>query len=85
VVQWLRLCPPNAGGPGLVPDVTTESSHAATERFCMPQLKQILCAATKTQNGQRNKFLKIKYSNFASSESSLDTQSKLATLLVILH
>ena len=39
VVQWLRLCAPNAGGPGLIPSqgtgshmyTTTKSSHAATK------------------------------------------------------
>ena len=31
VVQWLRLCTPNAGGPGLIPGQGT--------RFNMPQLR----------------------------------------------
>ncbi|TEA31623.1 hypothetical protein DBR06_SOUSAS7710062, partial [Sousa chinensis] len=31
VVQWLRLCAPNAGGPGSIPSQGTRS--------CMPQLK----------------------------------------------
>ena len=31
VVQWLRLCAPNAGGPGSIP--------AQGTRFCLPQLK----------------------------------------------
>ena len=38
VVQWLRLCPPNAEGLSLIPDQGTRSH--------MLQLK-ILCAATK--------------------------------------
>ncbi|TEA37944.1 hypothetical protein DBR06_SOUSAS37410008, partial [Sousa chinensis] len=40
VVQWLRLCAPNAGGPGSIPgwgtrshmDTTTKSLHAATKK-----------------------------------------------------
>ena len=51
VVQWVRLCTPNAGGLGLIPGqgtrscthATTESLHAATK---------ILRAATKTQHSQ---------------------------------
>ena len=31
VVQWLRICAPNAGGPGLIPGQVT--------RFLMPQLR----------------------------------------------
>ena len=32
VAQWLRLCPPNAGGPGLIPGQGTRSHmHAATK------------------------------------------------------
>ena len=34
-VQWLRLCAPNAGGPGLIPGRGTRSD--------MPQLKENLC------------------------------------------
>ena len=41
VVQWLRLCAPNAGGPGSIPGLGTRSlMHAATKS---PH------AATKTQ------------------------------------
>ena len=47
VVQWLRLCAPNAGGPGSIPGQGTRS--------CMPQLK-IPSAATKTQCSQINKY-----------------------------
>ena len=31
VVQWLRLCAPNAGDLGLIPDQCTEIIHAATK------------------------------------------------------
>ena len=39
VAQWLRLCAPNAGGPGLIPGpgtrshmlAATKSSHATTK------------------------------------------------------
>ena len=32
VVQWVRLCAPNAGGPGLIPGQGTRSHmHAATK------------------------------------------------------
>ena len=51
VVQWLRLCIPNIGGPGLIPSQGT--------RFHMLQLKslhvttkKILHAATKTSHCQ---------------------------------
>ena len=45
VVQWLRLCAPNAGGPGSIP-VRGTRSHMLQLRVYMPQLK-IPCAATK--------------------------------------
>ena len=45
LVQWLGLCTPNAGGPGMIPDQQTRSH--------MPQLK-ILHAITKTQHYQIN-------------------------------
>ena len=38
VVQWLRLCPPNTGCPGLIPGQGTRS-HILRLRVCMPQLK----------------------------------------------
>ena len=38
VVQWLRLCPPNAGGLGSFPGRETRS-HMLQLRVCMPQLK----------------------------------------------
>ena len=43
VVQWLRLCVPNAGGPGWIPGQGTRSY--------MPQLK-VSCAITKTRCSQ---------------------------------
>ena len=45
VVQWLRLCAPNAAGPGSIPGQGTRS-HMPQLRVHMLQLK-ILCAATK--------------------------------------
>ena len=39
VVQWLRLCAPNAGGPGLIPGQGTRS-HMPQLRVHMPQLKR---------------------------------------------
>ncbi|TEA42091.1 hypothetical protein DBR06_SOUSAS37310005, partial [Sousa chinensis] len=45
VVQCLRLCTPNAGGPGSIPNQGTRS-HLPQLRVSMPQLK-ILHATTK--------------------------------------
>ena len=42
VVQWLRLCPPHAGGLGSITDQGTRS-------HVMQQKLKILPAATKTQ------------------------------------
>ena len=39
VVQWLRLCVPNAGLPGLIPGQGIRS-HMAQLRVCMQQLKR---------------------------------------------
>ena len=36
VVQWLRLCAPNAGGPGLIPGQGTRS-HIQQLRSHMPK------------------------------------------------
>ena len=47
MVQWLRLCPPNAGGLGSIPGQGTRSQ--------ILQLK-ILHAAAKTQSNQINKY-----------------------------
>ena len=38
VVQWLRLCTPNEGGPGLIPCQGTRS-HMPQLRVRTPQLK----------------------------------------------
>ena len=56
VVQWLRLCAPNAGGPGLIsgqgtkiPHAATKSPHAATKKKKIPYMAmKIARAATKT-------------------------------------
>ena len=53
MVQWLRLCAPNSGGPGSIPDQGTRFPHAATKS---------LHAATKTQHSQVNKYFKSLYS-----------------------
>ena len=61
VVKWLRLCPPNAGGPGLNPGQGTRS-HMTEQRVCMMQLKipharsKTLHAVTKTWYSQINIF-----------------------------
>ena len=47
LVQWLRLCFPNAGGPGSIPCQGTRS-HMPKLRVCMSILK-IPYAATKAQ------------------------------------
>ena len=39
VVQWLRLCAPNAGGPGSIPGQGSRS-HMQQLRARMPQLKK---------------------------------------------
>ena len=56
-VQWVRLCAPNAGGPGSIPGWGTRS-HRPQLRVRMQQLKiphaamKIPCAATKTRSSQ---------------------------------
>ena len=52
VIQWLRLCTPNAGGTGLITGQGTRS-HKLQLRVHTPQLK-IPCAATKTCCSQIN-------------------------------
>ena len=48
VVQWLRLCAPNAGGPGSIPGQGTRS--------CMPQSRpKIPHAMAKAWHSQINK------------------------------
>ena len=54
VVQWLRLCAPNAGGPGLIPGQGT-ISHIPQLRVRMLQLKKIPHAAIKTWSSQIKK------------------------------
>ena len=55
MVQWLRLCAPNAGSWGLIPGQGT-ISHVPQLSVSMPQLR-IPWATTKTQHSQ-NKYLK---------------------------
>ena len=50
VVQWLRLCTPNAGGPGSIP--------AQGTRSCLPQLK--IPHTTKTSAQPKNNLKKKK-------------------------
>ena len=57
VVQWLRLCAPDAKGSI---SVQGTRSHMPQIRVCILQLK-ILCATTKTQCSQINKYSKIIY------------------------
>ena len=53
VVQWPRLCAPNAGGSSLIPGQGTRP-HMPQLRVRMLQLK-IPCATTKIQHSQINK------------------------------
>ena len=67
MVQWLRLCAPNAGGLGSIPGQATRSRmpqlrvhmlqmkipHAATK--ISHTATKIPCAATKTRHSQINK------------------------------
>ncbi|TEA40810.1 hypothetical protein DBR06_SOUSAS19710012, partial [Sousa chinensis] len=50
VVQWLRLCTPNAGDMDSTPGQGARS-HMPQRRICMPQLK-IPRATTKTWSSQ---------------------------------
>ena len=44
VAQWLRLCAPNAGGPGLIPGQGTRSHvHVATESLHATTKKPVCC------------------------------------------
>ena len=60
MIQWLRLCTPNAGGLGLIPGRWARSNMLQLS-FHMLQLKilyatmKIKGAATKTQCGQIKK------------------------------
>ena len=55
MAQWLGLCAPNAGVPGLIPGQGT-GSHMLQLRVCRPQLK-ILHAANNTQCSKQNKYV----------------------------
>ena len=48
VVQWLRLCAPNAKGPGSIPGQGTRF-HMLQLRFCILQLN-MLCATMETED-----------------------------------
>ena len=41
VVQWLRLCAPNAGGPGSIPGQGTRSHKQQLRRSHMLQLRPV--------------------------------------------
>ncbi|TEA39746.1 hypothetical protein DBR06_SOUSAS31510016, partial [Sousa chinensis] len=43
VVQWLRLCAPNAGGPGLIPGQGTRSHMHATTKSSHATVKELTC------------------------------------------
>ncbi|TEA29464.1 hypothetical protein DBR06_SOUSAS510016, partial [Sousa chinensis] len=49
VVQWLRLCAPNAGGPGSVPGQGARSH--------VPQLKILRAAAKRSHTWQRTSLM----------------------------
>ena len=51
LVQWVRLCAPNAGGPGLIPGQGTRSCMHATTKSLHAATK-IPCAPTKTWSSQ---------------------------------
>ena len=55
VVLWLRLCPPNAGGPGSIPGQRTKSPPQLRVR--MPQLK-FPRASAESQHSQIRIFFK---------------------------
>ena len=55
VVQWLRLCTPNAGGLGWIPGQRTRSRMPPLK---MPRTtRKITCATTKTRTSQIKFFL----------------------------
>ena len=56
MVQWLRLCAPAAGNPGLIPGQGTRS-HMLQLRVHMLLLR-VLCATIKTQCSQINENFK---------------------------
>ena len=56
MVQWLRLCAPNAGGLGSIPDQGTRPHMLQLTILCpSTKKKKIPCAATKTRCNQVNK------------------------------
>ena len=57
MVQWLRLCVPNAEGLGSIPGQGTRS-HMTQLRVCMSQPK-ILSTMTKTHYSQINNKQKL--------------------------
>ena len=88
VVQWVRLCASNAGGPGSIPGQRTRSSmHAATKNphattknphaaMKIPRTVTKSQAQPKQKNKQTNIFLKAFPRN---SSSSADTLAKVAS------
>ena len=72
--QWLRLLAPNARGMGSICGQGTRS-HVLQLRVHMPQLKILLCAATKTWCKQINVFLKIW--PIPKSSSNLQNKSRI--------
>ena len=55
VIQWLRLCAPNTGGPGSIPSWETRSHMPQLRVYMLQQRQKILRATTKTWNGQIKK------------------------------
>ena len=53
MVQWLKLCASDAGGPCSIPGQGTRA-HLRHPRVCTPQLK-VLLATAKTTHRQTNK------------------------------
>ncbi|TEA38184.1 hypothetical protein DBR06_SOUSAS110021, partial [Sousa chinensis] len=43
VVQWLRLCAPNAGDPGLIPGQGTRSHMYASTKSLHATTKEPMC------------------------------------------
>ena len=65
VVQWLKLCTPNAGGLHSIPSQRTRSHRLQWKRSFTPQWRsKIPCAVTKTWCSQINKYFSKKNSSF---------------------
>ena len=64
MVQWLRLCAPNAGGLGLIPGWETKIPHTATKpmhsRAHAPQLEKHTCSNEDPVQPKQNKTKPIK-------------------------